>query len=99
LPIALGILVATGQLLPEHVAGWAMIGGWPLYSPTLLTALDPAKVKIIAIDAPMSRRLESRASMNAIPMGLFQSLHSMTTSGAEPVPCRMTTSRSRTILN
>src|SRR5258708_38780429 len=26
LPIALGILVATGQLLPEHVAGWAMIG-------------------------------------------------------------------------
>lgn len=26
LPIALGILVATGQMLPEHVAGWAMIG-------------------------------------------------------------------------
>src|SRR6267378_3101401 len=26
LPIALGILVATGQLLPEHVQGWAMIG-------------------------------------------------------------------------
>ncbi|MBI2806020.1 MAG: ATP-binding protein [Planctomycetes bacterium] len=26
LPIALGMLVATGQLLPEHVAGWAMIG-------------------------------------------------------------------------
>lgn len=26
LPIALGMLVATGQLLPEYVAGWAMIG-------------------------------------------------------------------------
>ena len=26
LPIALGMLVATGQLMPEHVAGWAMIG-------------------------------------------------------------------------
>src|SRR5882724_9317268 len=26
LPIALGMLVATGQLLPEHVAGWAMTG-------------------------------------------------------------------------
>ena len=26
LPIALGMLVATGQLLPEHVQGWAMIG-------------------------------------------------------------------------
>src|SRR6201997_5374352 len=26
LPIAVGMLVATGQLLPEHVAGWALIG-------------------------------------------------------------------------
>src|SRR5437762_1096024 len=26
LPIALGMLVATGQLLPEHLAGWAMMG-------------------------------------------------------------------------
>ncbi|MBM3994941.1 MAG: YifB family Mg chelatase-like AAA ATPase, partial [Planctomycetes bacterium] len=26
LPIAIGMLVATGQLLPEHVAGWAMVG-------------------------------------------------------------------------
>src|ERR1700719_4665482 len=26
LPIAIGMLVATGQLLPEHVAGWALIG-------------------------------------------------------------------------
>src|SRR6266481_1409279 len=26
LPIALGMLVATGQLLPEHVQRWAMIG-------------------------------------------------------------------------
>src|SRR6266849_5917148 len=26
LPIAIGILVATGQLLPEQVQGWATIG-------------------------------------------------------------------------
>ncbi|MSU80337.1 MAG: ATP-binding protein, partial [Gemmataceae bacterium] len=26
LPIALGMLVATGQVLPEHVVGWAMAG-------------------------------------------------------------------------
>lgn len=26
LPIAVGMLVATGQLLPEHVAGWALLG-------------------------------------------------------------------------
>src|SRR5207245_1941315 len=26
LPIALGMLVATGQVLPEHLAGWATVG-------------------------------------------------------------------------
>jgi ribose transport system substrate-binding protein len=33
------------------VQGWAMIGGWPLFTQTLLTDLDPNKVKIVAIDA------------------------------------------------
>ena len=27
-----------------------MIGGWPLFTPTLLTDLDPKKVKIVAVD-------------------------------------------------
>jgi len=30
--------------------GWAMIGGWPLFTQTLLTDLDPKKVKIVAVD-------------------------------------------------
>lgn len=34
---------------PE-VQGWAMIGGWPLFTATLLTDLDPARVKIVAVD-------------------------------------------------
>jgi ribose transport system substrate-binding protein len=34
---------------PE-IAGWAMIGGWPLFTQTLLTDLDPKKVKIVAVD-------------------------------------------------
>lgn len=34
---------------PE-VTGWAMIGGWPLFTKTLLTDLDPAKVKVVAVD-------------------------------------------------
>ncbi len=34
---------------PE-INGWAMIGGWPLFAPALLTELDPAKVKIVAVD-------------------------------------------------
>ena len=34
-----------------QVRGWAMIGGWPLFTQSLLTDLDPAKVKIVSVDA------------------------------------------------
>ena len=34
-----------------QVRGWAMIGGWPLFTPTLLTDLNPARTKIVAVDA------------------------------------------------
>lgn len=34
-----------------QINGWAMIGGWPLFAPSLLKDLDPAKVKIVAVDA------------------------------------------------
>ena len=34
-----------------QVDGWAMVGGWPLFTQTLLTDLDPAKVKIVSVDA------------------------------------------------
>ena len=34
-----------------QIQGWAMIGGWPLFTQTLLTDLDPRKVKIVSIDA------------------------------------------------
>lgn len=34
-----------------QIQGWAMIGGWPLFTQTLLTDLNPQKVKIVAIDA------------------------------------------------
>ncbi len=34
-----------------QIQGWAMIGGWPLFTQTLLTDLDPNKVKIVAVDA------------------------------------------------
>ncbi len=32
------------------INGWAMIGGWPLFTKSLLTDLDPAKVKVVAVD-------------------------------------------------
>jgi ribose transport system substrate-binding protein len=34
-----------------QIQGWAMIGGWPLFTATLLTDLDPKRVKIVAVDA------------------------------------------------
>jgi ribose transport system substrate-binding protein len=33
-----------------QIGGWAMIGGWPLFTQTLLTDLNPAKTKIVAVD-------------------------------------------------
>jgi len=33
-----------------QIQGWAMIGGWPLFTQTLLD-LDPQKIKIVAVDA------------------------------------------------
>ncbi len=43
-------VVRVQNAYPE-INGWAMVGGWPLFTKTLLTDLDPAKVKVVAIDA------------------------------------------------
>ena len=34
-----------------NIRGWAMIGGWPLFTTALLDELDPARVKIVSVDA------------------------------------------------
>ena len=33
------------------ITGWGFIGGWPLYTQTLLTDLDPKKQKVVSVDA------------------------------------------------
>jgi len=33
-----------------QIQGWAMIGGWALFTQSLLTDLNPQKVKIVAVD-------------------------------------------------
>lgn len=35
---------------PE-IQGWAMVGGWPLFTQALLDALDPKRVKVVSVDA------------------------------------------------
>lgn len=32
------------------VSGWVFIGGWPLFTQTLLTDLDPARIKVASVD-------------------------------------------------
>jgi ribose transport system substrate-binding protein len=34
-----------------QIQGWAMIGGWALFTQSLLTDLDPGKVRIVSVDA------------------------------------------------
>jgi ribose transport system substrate-binding protein len=43
--------VVRAQNAYPQIQGWAMIGGWPLFTQTLLTDLDPAKTKVVAVDA------------------------------------------------
>ena len=43
-------VIRVNNAYPE-IQGWAMVGGWPLFTRTLLHTLDPARMKIVAVDA------------------------------------------------
>lgn len=43
-------VVRVNNAYPE-VNGWAMIGGWALFTQTLLTDLNPARTKVVSVDA------------------------------------------------
>jgi ribose transport system substrate-binding protein len=43
-------VVETMKAYPQ-INAWAMVGGWPLFATSLLTDLDPAKVKVVSVDA------------------------------------------------
>ena len=47
---AAAAVVRAQQSHPE-IKGWAMVGGWPLFTPKLLTDLGSAKITIVAVDA------------------------------------------------
>jgi ribose transport system substrate-binding protein len=42
--------VTRAQNAYPEIQGWAMIGGWALFTKALLTDLDPTRVKIVAVD-------------------------------------------------
>jgi ribose transport system substrate-binding protein len=43
-------VVRVNNAYPE-IAGWAMVGGWALFTQSLLTDLNPARTKIVSVDA------------------------------------------------
>jgi ribose transport system substrate-binding protein len=43
-------VVRVGNAYPD-IQGWAMIGGWALFTPSLVKDLDPKRIKIASVDA------------------------------------------------
>jgi ribose transport system substrate-binding protein len=43
--------VVSAQKANPQIQGWAMIGGWALFTPRLMKELDPKKVKVVAVNA------------------------------------------------
>ena len=43
-------VIRVNNAYPE-IRGWAMVGGWPLFTQTLLTDLDPNRTEVVAVDA------------------------------------------------
>jgi ribose transport system substrate-binding protein len=43
-------VVRVNNAYPE-ITGWAFIGGWPLFTQTLLTDINPARMKVVSVDA------------------------------------------------
>jgi ribose transport system substrate-binding protein len=43
-------VIRVNNAYPD-IKGWAMVGGWALFTKTLLTDVDPKKMKIVAVDA------------------------------------------------
>ena len=43
-------VIRVNNAYPE-ITGWAFIGGWPLFASSLMTELNPAKQKVVSVDA------------------------------------------------
>jgi ribose transport system substrate-binding protein len=65
-------VVRVNNAYPD-IQGWAMIGGWPLFTTTLLTDLNPAKIKVVSVDA-LPAELEY-VDRGVVPVLLAQSVY------------------------
>jgi ribose transport system substrate-binding protein len=65
-------VVRVNNAYPD-IQGWAMIGGWPLFTRSLLTDLNPDKVKVASVDA-LPAQLEY-IEKGVVPVLLAQSVY------------------------
>jgi ribose transport system substrate-binding protein len=65
-------VIRAGNAYPD-ISGWAMIGGWALFTRALLTDLDPARIKVASVDA-LPAQLEY-VDKGVVPVLLAQSVY------------------------
>ena len=65
-------VVRVNNAYPD-IQGWAMIGGWALFSQSLLTDLNPAKMKVASVDA-LPEQL-AYVEKGVVPVLLAQSVY------------------------
>jgi ribose transport system substrate-binding protein len=65
-------VVRVDNAYPD-IQGWAMIGGWALFTQTLLTDLDPSRIKVASVDA-LSAQL-AYVDKGVVPVLLAQSVY------------------------
>jgi ribose transport system substrate-binding protein len=65
-------VVRVDNAYPE-ITGWAFIGGWPLWTQSLLTDINPAKIKVVSVDALPSQLVY--VDRGIVPVLLAQSVY------------------------
>jgi ribose transport system substrate-binding protein len=65
-------VVRVNNAYPD-IQGWAFIGGWPLFTRSLLTDINPAKMKVASVDA-LPAQLEY-VEKGVVPVLLAQSVY------------------------
>ena len=65
-------VVRVDNAYPD-IQGWAIIGGWPLFTTALLKDLNPAKIKVASVDA-MPAQL-AYVDQGVVPVLLAQSVY------------------------
>ncbi len=79
------------------INGWAMIGGWPLFTKTLLTDLDPKRVKVVAVDALPAQLPYVKAGIT--PLLLAQSCYLWGYVGVEKIVDKLVLKKDVPVIN